>query len=50
MSLPCDMRLMSRDRIFLSRNKNVGLTKPSGLSGLEWVGVGRSGLSGSEWV
>ena len=34
-----------------------GLTKPSGLSGSEWVGVGRSGLewvgvgwSGSEWV
>ena len=34
-----------------------GLTKPSGLSGSEWVGVGRSGLewvgvgrSGLEWV
>ena len=25
----------------------MGLTKPSGLSGLEWVGVGWSGL---EWV
>ena len=46
-------RLRSNKAYSLIALSVTGLTKPSRLSGLEWVewdGVGWSGLSGLEWV
>ena len=36
--------------MFCFEQARIELTKPSGLSGSEWVGVGRVGWSGLEWV